>query len=171
VVRPHKDLGRAGPVCPFVPGALERKTLWLAPEQIADRDVPDVVQLINGYKSLFLDPQPTDVDDANYKVTVVVFTNLSADRAQSVFDDLLQHLAVPLYVEDGIVRRLEIEPAIVAAFDSGARTADVVAALWPERCGYLIGSQAAGKLPLPPGGRASVVVPVLLRDRARPGRF
>jgi pimeloyl-ACP methyl ester carboxylesterase len=52
---------------------------------------------------------------------------------------------------------LEIETAIVAGFDWGARTADIVAALWPERCsglvavsGYLIGSQAAGKLPLPP---------------------
>jgi hypothetical protein len=41
VVQPHKDLGRAGPVCPFVPEALERKTLWLAPEQIVDRDMPD----------------------------------------------------------------------------------------------------------------------------------
>ena len=103
VVRPHKDLGRAGPVCPFVPGALERKTLWLAPEQIADRGVPDVVELINGYKRLFLDAQPTEGDDANYKVIVVVFTDLSADRAQSVFDDVLEHLAVPSYVEDGIV--------------------------------------------------------------------
>jgi hypothetical protein len=46
--RPHKDLGRAGPVCPFVPGALERNTLWLAPEPIAGRSVPDVVELING---------------------------------------------------------------------------------------------------------------------------
>jgi pimeloyl-ACP methyl ester carboxylesterase len=52
---------------------------------------------------------------------------------------------------------LEIESAIVGGFDWGARTADIVAALWPERCrglvsvsGYLIGSQAAGKLPLPP---------------------
>jgi len=52
---------------------------------------------------------------------------------------------------------LEIEHAIVAGFDWGARTADIVAALWPERCdglvsvsGYLIGSQEAGKLPLPP---------------------
>ena len=52
---------------------------------------------------------------------------------------------------------LEIEKAIVAGFDWGARTADIVAALWPERCkalvsvsGYLIGSQEAGKLPLPP---------------------
>jgi pimeloyl-ACP methyl ester carboxylesterase len=52
---------------------------------------------------------------------------------------------------------LEIDGAILAGFDWGARTADIVAALWPERCrglvsvsGYLIGSQAAGKVPLPP---------------------
>jgi pimeloyl-ACP methyl ester carboxylesterase len=52
---------------------------------------------------------------------------------------------------------LEIETAVLAGFDWGARTADIVAALWPERCtglvsasGYLIGSQEAGKVPLPP---------------------
>jgi pimeloyl-ACP methyl ester carboxylesterase len=52
---------------------------------------------------------------------------------------------------------LEIEHAILAGCDWGARTADIVAALWPERCnglvsvsGYLIGSQQANKLPLPP---------------------
>ena len=52
---------------------------------------------------------------------------------------------------------LKIERALLAGFDWGARTADIVAALWPERVkalvavsGYLIGSQAAGKLPLPP---------------------
>jgi hypothetical protein len=103
VVRPHKDLGRAGPVCPFVPGSLERKTLWLAPEQIADRDVPDVVELINGYQRLFLEAQPTDGDDADYRVIVVVFTDLSAARAQGLFADVLQQLAVPSYAEDGIL--------------------------------------------------------------------
>ena len=103
VVRPHEDLGRAGPVCPFVPGALERKTLWLAPEHIAERSVPHVVELLNGYKSLFRDTEPIDGDDASYKVIVVVFTALSADRAQGLFDDVLQQLAVPSYVEDGIV--------------------------------------------------------------------
>ena len=52
---------------------------------------------------------------------------------------------------------LEIERAIVAGFDWGARTADIVAALWPERCkglvsvsGYLIGSREANMAPLPP---------------------
>jgi len=54
---------------------------------------------------------------------------------------------------------LNIQKAILAAFDWGARTACIVAALWPERCkglvsvsGYLIGSQEAGKMPLPPEG-------------------
>jgi pimeloyl-ACP methyl ester carboxylesterase len=52
---------------------------------------------------------------------------------------------------------LKIDKAILAGFDWGARTADIVAALWPERTkalvsvsGYLIGSQEAGKTPLPP---------------------
>jgi hypothetical protein len=103
VAKPHKDLGRAGPVCPFVPDSLERKTLWLAPEQISDRDVPAVVELMNGYKSLFLDAQPKEGDAANSKVIVVVFTDLPADRAQGLFGDVLQRLAAPSYVEDGIL--------------------------------------------------------------------
>jgi hypothetical protein len=74
VVRPHQDLGRAGTVCPFVPGSLERKVLWLAPEPIAGRDGPDVVPLMNGYKRRLLETQPTGGDDAGSKVIVVVFT-------------------------------------------------------------------------------------------------
>jgi len=52
---------------------------------------------------------------------------------------------------------LKIQKTTIGGFDWGARSADIVAALWPERCkalvsvsGYLIGSQAAGKTPLPP---------------------
>jgi hypothetical protein len=103
VVRPHEDLGRAGPVCPFVPAALERRTLWLAPEQIADQSASAVVELMSSYTRRFLDTQPTDGDDAKYKVIVVVFTDLPADHAQGVFDDVLQHLAVPSYAEHGIL--------------------------------------------------------------------
>ena len=103
VVKPHKDLGRAGTVCPFVPESLERKTLWLAPEQIADRNVPEVVELMNGYKKLLLDIGPTDGDEVIYNVVVVVFSDLPADRAKGVFDDVIQQLAVPSYVEDGIL--------------------------------------------------------------------
>jgi len=52
---------------------------------------------------------------------------------------------------------LKIQKAILAGFDWGGRSADIVAVLWPERCkalvsvsGYLIGSQESGKIPLPP---------------------
>jgi pimeloyl-ACP methyl ester carboxylesterase len=52
---------------------------------------------------------------------------------------------------------LKIEQATVAGYDWGARTANIMAALWPERCkamvsvsGYLIGNQEAGRQPLPP---------------------
>ena len=52
---------------------------------------------------------------------------------------------------------LGIKQATIGGFDWGARTADIIAALWPDRCkalvsvsGYLIGSQEAGKAPLPP---------------------
>jgi len=52
---------------------------------------------------------------------------------------------------------LKIEKAVVGGCDWGARTANIMAVLWPERCkamvsvsGYLIGTQQAGKMPLPP---------------------
>src|SRR5580692_1099929 len=52
---------------------------------------------------------------------------------------------------------LKIQKAIFAGFDWGARTADIMAVLWPERCkaivsvgGYLIGSPAANQIPYPP---------------------
>jgi pimeloyl-ACP methyl ester carboxylesterase len=57
---------------------------------------------------------------------------------------------------------LGIESAVIGGFDWGARTANVVAALWPDRCnamvsvsGYLIGSQEANKAPLPPAAELS----------------
>jgi len=52
---------------------------------------------------------------------------------------------------------LRIDQAVLAGFDWGARTACIIAALWPQRCkalvsvsGYLIGNQQAGRQPLPP---------------------
>src|SRR5207247_10645606 len=57
----------------------------------------------------------------------------------------------------GFMDALKSEKATLAGFDWGARTANVIGALWPERCkamvsvsGYLIGSQEIGKMPLPP---------------------
>jgi len=103
VATPDKGVGRAGPVCPFVPQALQQNTLWFAPEQIADRSVSDVVALVSDYQRLLLDARPTDGDDAIFKSIVVVLTDLPANRAGKLFDDVLRDLAVPSYAQDGFV--------------------------------------------------------------------
>lgn len=76
---------------------------------------------------------------------------LSADTPRNGQQAALAHDVLDL------MDALKIEKATVAGCDWGARTANIVAALWPERCkamvsvsGYLIGSRAANAKPLPP---------------------
>ena len=73
---------------------------------------------------------------------------------------------------------LGIEKATIGGCDWGARTANIIAALWPERCkamvsvsGYLIGNQEARQDAAAAEGRAAMVVSVLFRHRARPRRL
>ena len=73
---------------------------------------------------------------------------------------------------------LKIERAVIAGFDWGARSAGIVAALWPERAkalvlvsGYLIGSVQANRIPLPPRAELAWWYQFYLRDRARPPRL
>jgi hypothetical protein len=103
VAKPHGDLGRAGPVCPFVPAALDHKTLWFAAERSAGRSASDVIELIEGYKRLLLAAQPVDGDEANYKSIVVVFTDLPEAQAKDFFSGVLEQIGVPSYADDGLV--------------------------------------------------------------------
>ena len=68
-------------------------------------------------------------------------------------------LVLPVPYVDGRSRHRQRDRG---RFRLGARTADIVATLWPERCkglvsvsGYLIGNQAIGQLPLPPEASSS----------------
>jgi hypothetical protein len=103
VIKPHRDLGRTGPVCPFVPVALDHRTLWLAAERSAGRSTSDLIQLIEGYQRLLLAAQPVDGENASYKSIVVVFTDLPAAQAKDFFNGVLQEIGVPSYVNDGLV--------------------------------------------------------------------
>ena len=99
VTQPHEELvGHAGPVCPFLPGSVERKSLWLAPERVGEANV---VELMRGYKRLVLDQ--ADGHDDVYDVIAVVFSDLPAERAQGVFGEVIEQLAVPSYAEDGVL--------------------------------------------------------------------
>ena len=100
--------------------------------------------------------------DAGYRVVVPYLRGYGTTRFLS--EDTLrngQQSALALDVIE-LMDALDIESAVVAGFDWGARSANIVAALWPERCkamvsvsGYLIGNQAAGVAPLPPPAELS----------------
>ena len=104
----------------------------------------------------FVDVTPL-LASAGYRVIVPFVRGYGTTRFLS--DDTLRNgqqaaLAVDVIA---LMDALTIEKAILAGFDWGARSANVIAALWPDRCkalvsvsGYLIGSQAANKAPLPP---------------------
>ena len=92
-------------------------------------------------------------------------------------DDALRNGQPAAIASDAValMEALKIEKATLAGFDWGARTVNIVSALWPERVkatvsvsGYLIGGQDGGKAPLTSRRRTSVVVSVLFRHTARP---
>jgi pimeloyl-ACP methyl ester carboxylesterase len=94
---------------------------------------------------------------AGYRVIVPYLRGYGTTRFRS--DDEVRNGQQSVLAVDAIalLDALGVDEAIVAGFDWGARTANVMAALWPERCralvsvsGYLIGSQAAGQAPLAP---------------------
>jgi len=95
--------------------------------------------------------------DAGYRVIVPYLRGHGTTRLLA--DDTPRNGQPSAVASDtiAIMDALKIEKAVLAGYDWGARSADIIAALWPERCkalvsvsGYLIGSQAAGAKPLPP---------------------
>ncbi len=103
VAQPNEQLGRPGTVCPFVPGSLDRRALWLAAEPLGDGGVPRLVEVLGRYKRQLLDVGPPEDGGTKYGVIVVIFPDLSAQDAPSLFSEALEQIAVPSFVEDGIV--------------------------------------------------------------------
>jgi len=117
------------------------------------------VMLLHGWPydiHSFADATPL-LASAGYRVIVPYLRGYGTTRFMS--GDTLRNGQQSVLGVDAIalMDALGIDKAILAGFDWGARTANVVAALWPDRCkalvsvsGYLIGSQEANKAPLPP---------------------
>jgi pimeloyl-ACP methyl ester carboxylesterase len=104
----------------------------------------------------FVDVAPL-LASAGYRVIVPYLRGYGSTRFLS--SETLRNGQPSVLALDAIalMDALKIEKATLGGFDWGGRTADIIAAFWPDRCkglvsvsGYLIGSQEAGKVPLPP---------------------
>ena len=104
----------------------------------------------------FVDVAPL-LASAGYRVIVPYLRGYGTTRFLSTETFRNGQPAVVAVDTTALMDALKIDKAVIAGFDWGARTANIIAALWPERCkaivsvsGYLIGSQESGKMPLPP---------------------
>ena len=126
--------------------------------EVGKSDGP-VVMLLHGWPydiHGFVDVAPL-LAQAGYRVIIPYLRGYGTTHFLS--SDTLRNGQQSVVAVDSIalLDALKIEKAVLAGFDWGARTADIIAAIFPERCkalvsvsGYLIGSQQAGKVPLPP---------------------
>lgn len=118
-----------------------------------------VVILLHGWPydiHSFVDVAPR-LASAGYRVIVPYLRGYGTTRflsSETIRNGQQSVLAVDVIA---LMDALKIQTAIIGGFDWGARSANVIAALWPERCkalvsvsGYLIGSQATNVAPLPP---------------------
>lgn len=118
-----------------------------------------VVLLLHGWPydiHGYADAAPMLVD-AGYRVLVPHLRGYGTTRFRSAGTLRNGQQSVLALDAIALLDTLEIRTAVVAGFDWGARTANILAALWPERCrahvsvsGYLIGSRDANARPLPP---------------------
>jgi pimeloyl-ACP methyl ester carboxylesterase len=137
---------------------IEAGTLDVGYVEVGPSDGPPVV-LLHGWPydiQSYVEVAPS-LAARGYRVVVPFLRGFGTTRFLSKDTPRNAQQAVVAVDAISLMDALGIDSAIVAGFDWGARTANIVGALWPERCkamvsvsGYLIGSQAANKAPLPP---------------------
>ncbi len=102
LARPHKDLGRTGPTCPFIRPALERNTVWLS---ALTRDQYQTVPLekwVLDFRDWFLDLDPVSSQDSVYKTILITLPDLTPDEYVTILDATQAKLK-PSFIQEGLM--------------------------------------------------------------------
>lgn len=100
--RPHPDLGRKGPVCPFVQGAMDRGTFFVAVYRGSVLNPADLNDELLIYRDWFQALPPTDGPAAQFKTILLILPDVSGPAANAMVDAIQQQLK-PRYVADGLM--------------------------------------------------------------------
>lgn len=99
---PHPELGRRGPVCPFVQGSQERDVFYLAVHhgtEVEEKELDDVLAV---YRDWFRQLEPVAGPAAQFKTILIVLPDLAVERARDVVDAAQARLKAA-YTEDGLM--------------------------------------------------------------------
>jgi hypothetical protein len=101
LAKPNPDLGRAGPVCPFTPMALELDTIWMTEVRESTPDPSAIQDVIEQCRQVFMETEPREGPLAINKVIMVVFSGMS--EADAPWIDAMQARLKPGFVEVGLM--------------------------------------------------------------------
>lgn len=102
LAKPHPQLGRSGPVCPFLPRALKLEAIRLAVVRTRGLNVSEIEALVRQYRDEFLALEPNQGELAVYKAIMLVFPDLQAEADACLVDEIQQRLK-PFFVEEGLM--------------------------------------------------------------------
>jgi hypothetical protein len=102
LAKPHPELGRPGPVCPFVPRALQLNAIRMAVIRASHLEQYQIEDLVRQYRDIFLQTPPVEGELAFYKAIMLIFPDIPADAAFKLIDGVQQKLK-PFFVESGLM--------------------------------------------------------------------
>lgn len=103
LAKPHPNLGRTGPVCPFVPISISLDTIHLACLHTPADAEPEVIEdVVNRFRDIFLELEPKEGEDTINKSLLMVFPRIPLDHAGRLIDAVQQRLK-PRFTRYGLM--------------------------------------------------------------------
>lgn len=102
LAKPHRQLGRSGPVCPFLPKALHLDMIRFAVIRTQGMGAAQIEQIVRQYRDQFLELEPKTGELAFYKAFMLIFPDVSNEQAPELIDEVQRKLK-PFFVEEGLM--------------------------------------------------------------------
>ncbi len=100
--KPHPDLGRSGPVCPFVPSALQLNAIRMRVIRSSHLEHKKIEEIVRSYRDIFLEIEPQTGEAALNKAILLIFPDVRTEEAFKLIDGVQQELK-PFFVEAGLM--------------------------------------------------------------------
>jgi hypothetical protein len=102
LARPNPDLGRAGPVCPFIRPSLDKKSLWLTSIEGAEPATEAFEERVLGYKDWFLELPPATGEEEIFKAILILLPDVEEKNYEAVIDGMQKRLK-PAFVKQQLM--------------------------------------------------------------------
>nr|WP_232224104.1 hypothetical protein [Mastigocladopsis repens] len=102
MAKPHHDLGRSGPVCPFVPHSLKSNNIQMGVIHAKNLEPQQVEEIVLRYRDIFLEIEPRDREIGINKAILLIFPELDIEETSKLIDGVQQKLKL-FFVDVGLM--------------------------------------------------------------------